>query len=111
MELGPEDVSLLERCPHFMYVCVYKFAVLIGPNLGIYIMPCIHTLIVDMTDWLEDQATYIRVYLHTCSFSFAGTTVFLQASVPMSRNTPVQADSLNFHLLYVYVCLIFTKNS
>ena len=26
MELGPEDVSLLERCPHFKgcYVCIYS---------------------------------------------------------------------------------------
>ena len=27
MELGPEDVSLLERCPHFRgcYVCMYMY--------------------------------------------------------------------------------------
>ena len=49
MELGPEDVSLLERCPHFRG-CYVQASMELGPEdvsllerFGPYSIPCLNT--------------------------------------------------------------------
>ena len=42
MELGPEDVSLLERCPHFRGCCVSDHVLLTSLSLLLSPQPVLH---------------------------------------------------------------------
>ena len=43
MELGPEDMSLLERCPHFRGCCTYVQASMeLGPEIVSLLERCPH---------------------------------------------------------------------